>query len=596
VDGFLPIADYALIGDGRTTALVGADGTIDWLCLPNMDSASVFGALLDPALSGRFALAPVDPFEVERCYLPGTNVLETTFVTAGGRARVRDALTLPNPSADLPPFRELARSVEGVTGRVRLRWRMEPRFGYGLGRTRFETRRRVPVATSGADALAVCAWDAGRPAWAAEGVGAEFEVEEGASALLALVAARGEPLVFPGRRQVLDRFERTITFWRGWAGERPYEGRWRDVVVRSALFLKLLVFAPSGAVAAAPTTSLPESIGGVRNWDYRFCWVRDAAYTLEALLRLGCRPEAHAFFWWFMHAANLSLPRLKTIYRLDGGAHLPERELPLAGYRGSRPVRAGNRAADQRQLDIYGALLDMAWRYASQGYEIDPETGGELADVADFVAGVWTQPDSGIWEVRSAPRHFTHSKVMCWVALDRAARLAGRGCLPAKHRDRWTAEAAAIRTFVDRECWSDRHQSYVRAAGADEPDAALLVTSIVGYDDPRSPRSNGTIDFVRRRLGRGPFLYRYLGEDGLPGGEGVFLACSFWLVHALARAGRLDEATDLMDRLCACANDVGLFAEEIEPDRGEFLGNFPQGLVHLALVNAALAIEHQEER
>jgi GH15 family glucan-1,4-alpha-glucosidase len=295
-----------------------------------------------------------------------------------------------------------------------------------------------------------------------------------------------------------------------------------------------------------------------------------------------------------MHATRLTHPRLRVLYRLDGGAHTPERTVALEGYRGSQPVRIGNAAAGQTQLDVYGDLFETAWLYASAGQPIDRDTGRALAEVADLVAGIWRHPDSGIWEVRSAPRHFTHSKVMCWVALDRAAALSRTGALPAAHRDRWEAEAAAVTDFVETQCWSSRFGSYIRAAGMEELDASLLLLPIMRYGDPRGPRIQGTIDAVRSQLGHGDIVDRYHGEDGVAGGEGAFLACSFWLVQALVLAGRRDEATGLMDRLVARANDVGLYSEEIDPADGAFLGNFPQGLVHLSLVNAALAFEETE--
>jgi GH15 family glucan-1,4-alpha-glucosidase len=587
-DGYAPIRDYAVIGDGRTVAVVQRNASIDWLCLPNLDSGSVFAALLDTERGGRFELAPSISCEVERRYLPGTNVLETTFRTDTGLVKVTDAMTLPD--ARLGPFRELARRVEGITGHVSMRWRIEPRFDYGRAATRIEARQPFPVAFSHGDAIGVCAWDAGQCRCDARAIGGAFEAREGTRALLALVAAHGEPLVFPARADVESRLDATAEFWRRWSSRLTYAGAWRESVVRSALTLKLLVFAPSGAIAAAPTTSLPEAIGGDRNWDYRFSWIRDSSFTLEALLQLGGHAEATSFFWWFMHATRLTHPRLQPFYRLDGGAFAPERTLPLAGYRHSTPVRIGNGAADQLQLDTFGSLLDTALGYSARGFEIDRDTGKDLAGLADFVCAVWRQPDRGIWEVRMEPRHFTHSKAMCWVAVDRAIRLAEAGILPSRRVGRWRDEAAQIRSFIDEHCWSEAKHSYVRFPGTEEVDASLLMMPIMRYTDPRHPRIVGTIDAVRRELGRGPLVYRYLGEDGLPGGEGVFACCSFWLVEALALAGRREEAAQLMTALLALANDVGLYAEEMSADSHEFLGNFPQGLVHLALISAAVAL------
>jgi GH15 family glucan-1,4-alpha-glucosidase len=587
---YSPLREYAVIGDGRTVALIARGGSIDWLCLPNLDSPSVFAAILDAGRGGLFVLQPDAPFQASRRYRPGTNVLETTFATSTGTVRVTDGMTMPRTAA-LAPSRELVRRVDGLRGRVSMRWRVEARFGYGSAPTRVEARAPFPVAVSGSDALAVCAWDAGRLRCDDAGVGAVFTVVEGTRATLALAAAHGEPLVFPSRGDAEARLDATAEFWQRWSAQLRYTGTWREAVVRSVLVLKLLVFAPSGAIAAAPTTSLPEHIGGGRNWDYRYCWIRDSSFTLEALLQVGCHVEATSFFWWFMHATQLTLPRLRVFYRLDGGARAPERTLPLAGYRGSTPVRVGNGAAAQLQLDTYGELLDTAFVYVRGGQPLGRDTGRDLARVADFVCEHWRDPDSGIWEIRSTPRHHTQSKAMCWVALDRALRLAETGHVPAAHAPRWRQEAAAIRRFIDERCWSARKGSYVGYAGGEDLDASLLLLVIMRYDEPGSPRLQGTVEAIRRELAHGPLLYRYTGDDGLAGGEGAFLCCSFWLVEALALVGRRDEAERLMHELVQLANDIGLYAEELAPGTREFLGNFPQGLVHLALVSAAVALE-----
>jgi GH15 family glucan-1,4-alpha-glucosidase len=586
--GYAAIRDYAAIGDGRAVAMIARDGAIDWLCTPDLDSPSVFGALLDAERGGSFELRPSEPYRVERRYRPGTNVLETTFQTEGGVVRVVDAMTLAAPG--LGPFRELARRVEGLAGEVSLRWRVEPRFGYAQAETRMERRLGVPVATSGASALAVQCWNADDSASDQAAVGGSMEVRAGESALIAVGIANQEPLVFSSRAQVEARVEATARGWADWSAGRDYDGPWRDAVIRSALTLKLLVHAPSGAVAAAATTSLPEEIGGERNWDYRFCWVRDSAFTLRAFLGLGCAADARAYFWWLMQASQLTHPRLRVLYRLDGGAHAHERTLRLRGYRASRPVRIGNGAAGQLQLDTYGELLQTAWLYAVSGHRIDADIGRRLAEMADLVCRIWRQADAGIWEVRSEPRHFTQSKMMCWVALDRAGDLARRGLIPDRHAGRWLQEARSIQEFVETRCFSQEKRSYVRHPGSDELDASLLLGVLLGYGDPKSERWAGTIEAVRRENGDGPFVHRYRGEDGLEGSEGAFLTCSFWLAEALARSGRVQEAVPLMDQLVGLANDVGLYAEEIEKASGAFLGNFPQGLSHLALISAALAI------
>jgi GH15 family glucan-1,4-alpha-glucosidase len=590
--GYAPIRDYAAIGDGRTVALVATDGSLDWLCLPDLDSPSAFGAVLDAERGGSFALAPEGRFTTTRRYLPETNVLETTFATGEGAVRVTDAMLLP--SCGLAPGRELARRVEGLSGRVPMRWRVEPRFGYGNRQPRLALRGRTPVATGGRDALALSAWGAGDPTVDETSISGRFAATEGRVATLVLSAAHQEPLVFPSPAEVAARLEATVAFWRDWASARTYEGAWRQAVIRSALALKLLIHAPSGAIAAAASASLPEQLGGERNWDYRFCWVRDAAFTLEALMRLGCPREADAFFWWLLHASQLTHPRLRVLYRLDGGERAPEAVLGLSGYRDSRPVRVGNGAAEQAQLDIYGDLMQTAWLYASAADGLDRDTGRRLAQMADLVCEIWRRPDSGIWEVRSEPLHFTHSKMMCWVTLDRAVRLAEAGQVPRARAARWRAEADAIRAFVDARCWSQRLGSYVRAAGSEELDASLLLGALMDYRGDRDRRMTATIAAVRRELGSGALLDRYSGEDGLRGDEGAFVCCSFWLADALARVGLADDAAELMEQLIGMANDVGLYAEEIDHETGDFLGNIPQGLVHLALINAAVSVSEAQ--
>ncbi len=588
INGYAPIRDYAAIGDGRTTALVARDGSIDWLCLPDVDSPPVFGRLLDAERGGSFRLEPAEPFESERAYREGSNVLETTFRTGSGTVRVTDALTLADRTI-CSPMRELVRRVEAVDGRVPMRWSIEPTFEFGRRGLRIETRRERIVVASSRDALAVGSWHAGKPETDDRAIRGEFVSNE-QPAVISLASAHGEPLVYVGLKQADRSLERTDRFWREWSGRVQYDGPWREHVVRAALVLKLLVYSPSGAIVAAPTTSLPERIGGVRNWDYRYAWLRDATWSLEVLLTLGFQDEAEAFFWWFMHASRLSEPRLRVLYRVDGGVQRGESEAEgVPGYRGSRPVRIGNGAAGQVQLDIYGSVFDGIWRYSRQGGHIDKDTGKDVAAIADYVTKVWEQPDSGMWESRAEPAHYTQSKAMCWLALHRAGQLAEQGVIPDR-RERWQPAAERIREFYERRGWSDERGSFIRASDMPVLDASLLTLSLLECQDPRSERMLGTIEAIRRELADGPFVYRYRSADRLPPGEGAFLACSFWLAASLARAGRVDEATELLEQLVAASNDVGLYAEEIDPATGEFLGNFPQGLTHLALVSAATAI------
>jgi GH15 family glucan-1,4-alpha-glucosidase len=586
--GYAPLRDYAAIGDGRTVALVARDGSIDWLPFPDLDSPSVLAAILDRERGGRFLLEPDLPFTAARRYLRETNVLETTFATEHGRVRTTDALTFPNDG--LAPYGELQRKIEGLSGRLPMRWRLEPRFGYAGWPLRLARRNEILVASAGSDALALQSFDAGEPVAAEQAIEGRFETSGGSSALLALSFAHQEPLVIPGRDELAQRLDLTCRSWRRWASNRAYEGPWREAVIRSALTLKLLVHAPSGAIAAAATTSLPEVIGGERNWDYRYSWIRDSAFTIDAFLQLGCPAEANAYFWWLMHATQLTHPRLRVLYRLDGGTRVQERELPLAGYRDSRPVNVGNGAAEQLQLDTFGELMQTIWLYTRAGNHLDRDVGKRFARIADHVCNNWQRPDAGIWEVRSEPLQFTQSKMLCAVALDRAARLAEHNLLPAKNVRRWRDERTRISDFIDRHCWSDDQQSYVRFAGGDELDASLLLGVLHAYGEPDDERMRMTVNAIARELGDGPYVRRYEGEDGLRGTEGSFLACSFWLAEALARTGRGDAAAQLMEQLLALANDVGLYSEEIDPITGEFLGNMPQGLSHLALISAASAI------
>jgi GH15 family glucan-1,4-alpha-glucosidase len=587
-EGYAALRDYAAIGDGRTGALVASDGSIDWLPLPALDSPSAFAAVLDAEHGGRFTLRPEAPFSSSRRYVPNTNVLETTFVTDTGRVRITDALTLPNTG--LTPYRELQRKIDGLSGSVPMRWRLEPRFGYGGWPLRLGSRYGIPVASSRSDALAVQSFGAGEPAITDEAIAGGFEAAEGSTALLAVSYANQEPLVFPARDELAVRLAETCRYWRQWADSRSYDGPWQAAVRRSALALKLLVHAPSGAMAAAATTSLPEEIGGERNWDYRYSWIRDSAFAIDTFLRLGCAAEAHAYFWWLMHATQLTHPRLHVLYKLDGGTRVPEHELPFSGYRNSRPVNVGNGAASQLQLDTYGEVMQTVWLYTRNGNALDSDVARRFARIADYVCANWRRADAGIWEVRSEPAQFTQSKMLCAVALDRAVRLAERGVLPGKHASRWRSEGKSIRDFVDSRCWSDAKESYVRHADVDELDASVLLGVLQEYAGPDDERLRKTVDAITRELVEGPYVRRYLGADGLGGTEGAFVACSFWLAEALAVTGRIEAAAELFEDMLELANDVGLYSEEIDPRSGEFLGNMPQGLSHLALISAACAI------
>jgi GH15 family glucan-1,4-alpha-glucosidase len=590
IDGFVPIAEYAALGDGRTVALVARDGAIDWLPVPAVDGAPVFGALLDPERGGTFSLRPVGEFDAARRYLPETNILETTYKTEDGVVTVTEGLMLQD--GGMLSWTELARRVDGVQGTVRLGYELRPRFEFARVETRIERREKALVARAGTALLSFRIWGAEDPTYTADTIAGALEVGKGDRALLACTIVDGEPIPLPPREEIDVRIDRTGDAWRRWATFHERKTPWPDAVSRSALALKLLIAANTGAIAAAPTTSLPERIGGDLNWDYRFSWVRDSALTLDSLGNLGYSEQVHESLSWLLDATEKTHPKLKPFYTLEGDEPGRAEELDdVAGYRGSRPVRRGNQAGKQRQLGAYGDLLETVCLYVEHGNTLDEKTGCRMAEVADYVCKEWRKEDSGIWEL-TREEQFTVSKIHCWVALDRALRLADLGEVPRDHADRWREERESIHAWVDEHCWSDAKETYVLHEGTEDLDAAVLLGARVGFLAPDDPRLHSTIDAIRRELGAGgPLLYRYTGQDAF---EGAFLACSFWLVTALARCGRIDEARDTMEQMLELSNDVGLYAEELDPKTQEQLGNFPQGLTHLSLIIAATAVAAAE--
>ncbi|WP_374010951.1 glycoside hydrolase family 15 protein [Leifsonia sp. LS-T14] len=579
--GDAAIEDHAALGDGRTVALIDRSGTVDWLPIPSLDSPPVFASLLDRENGGRMLLHPVSAFEAVRRYLPGTNVLETTFTTATGTAVVTDALV--TGVAGRLPWLELARRIEGVSGTVVMDWSVEP--GTVLGTSgpwaeHVDGRRilRVGTVNIGVTGLVDAVDDTDAPRF-----GGRIRVTAGSRRTLTIVATDDEPLHLPDPGNVDIGIDRTVSNWELWSRTFSYSGPWADAVQRSALALKLLLYAPTGAIAAAATTSLPETPHGGKNWDYRFAWVRDTAYTLRALSRFGLREETHAAISWLLRAVKGDDAELRILYGLREESCAEPRTHDVPGWNDIGPVVTGNRAADQLQLGVYGDLLSVALAYATAGNVLDVPTRRLVSDVADRVCDVWRQPDSGMWELTEL-RHHTSSKMGCWQALQAARQLAELGQADGNPA-RWEREADLIHEWVDEHCWSESLGAYTMVAGEDELDASVLLHAPSGFD--RGERMRSTIVALRRELGSGPLLYRFTGAAAE--GERPFVACSFWLAAALACVGDVAEASALMDDLVARANDVGLYAEMMD-ESGTFWGNFPQALSHLGLIDAALTI------
>jgi GH15 family glucan-1,4-alpha-glucosidase len=580
------LRDYAPIGDGRTVALVGRRGQIDWLPLPSLDSVPVFAGLVDEHTGGCIELEPDEEYSVMRRYIPRTNVLETTFTTASGRARVTDAMV--TGVAGRLPWAELARRIDGVEGRVRFRWRVQPGTRLQTAAPWIEDREGVAILRVGDLSLAVVGDGIGTPSAVRDGdtgpaVHGSFSTDPDSSSVLILVATDGEPLHLPDPGNVQRGIDRTVDAWRAWSREFSYEGPWQRAVQRSALTLKLLVYAPTGAIAAAATTSLPESAGGGKNWDYRFAWVRDLAYTTHALVRFGLREETHAAISWLLQTIRRNGPELHVFYSLRGEVTGSSREYDVDGWQGIGPVVTGNPARGQLQLGVYGDLFAICRTYVDGGNILDVATGRSLAAMADRTCDLWRSPDSGMWEL-PAVRHYTSSKMGCWQALNDAVFLAERGAIPG-NPDRWRSERDRIAEWVARYGWSDEAGSYVMYPGSTDLDTSVLLHAESGFD--RGERMAATIDAITRDLGAGGLLYRYTGMDQE---EHTFVASAFWRVSALACIGRHEEAVAAMNDLVQRANDVGIFAEMISEDDGGFWGNLPQALSHLAVVSAALTI------
>ncbi|HLL33156.1 glycoside hydrolase family 15 protein [Streptomyces sp. NPDC052773] len=589
------IEDYALIGDEQTAALVGRDGSVDWLCLPRFDSGACFAKLLGDEENGHWKLAPkgAEGPCTRRAYRPGTLVLDTEWETPQGAVRVTDLM----PQRDRAP--DLVRIVEGLSGSVTMHGILRLRFDYGsiVPWVRRSDGHRVAVA--GPDS----AWLRSEPpvrTWGEDFcTHSEFTVRAGERVAFVLTWHPSHeprpPLVDPYKA-----LEHSVADWQAWSARCRYDGPYRDEVLRSLITLKALTYAPTGGIVAAPTTSLPEEIGGVRNWDYRYCWLRDSTLTLGALLAAGYREEAEAWREWLLRAVAGDPADLQIMYGLAGERRLPETELPwLPGFADSRPVRIGNAAVKQVQLDVYGEVMDTLSLARSAGMPLLPQAWDIQRSMVNFLSRAWREPDEGLWEVRGGRRHFVHSKVMVWVAADRAVRALERFPQLRGDRERWQTLRDEVHREVCERGYDPARNTFTQSYGSRELDAALLLIPRVGFLPPDDPRVLGTIEAVRKELGHGGLMRRYTAlrttVDGLPGDEGTFVVCSFWLADALHLTGRTDEARELFERLVGLVNDVGLLAEEYDPSTGRQLGNFPQAFSHIGLVNTALALYGGEQ-
>jgi GH15 family glucan-1,4-alpha-glucosidase len=596
------IGDYAVIGDCRSAALVSRDGSIDWLCWPRFDSPSIFGALLDEA-AGRFRIKPRGACRSQRWYIERTNVLQTRFQTEAGSLLLTDLMPVASEEQKrdfLAPDHEILRIAGCEEGEVDLEMVFEPRPRYASCAPRFGNAGPHGVRVEIGSQLLLLRTDMPLTNAALESrVCASARLRAGEAFHFSLTFADDWPSVLcPLGAWSRQAVERSVAWWRGWASGFSYDGPERDAVLRSALVLKLLVYAPSGAIVAAPTTSLPERIGGDLNWDYRFCWLRDASLTVRALFGLGFAEEAAAFVGWLLHATRLTRPELRVLYDVYGRHPATERTLEhLAGYGGSRPVRVGNAATEQFQLDVYGEVVDAAAQFVRRGGVVDRETQRMLRAFGEYVCRNWRRPDEGLWEPRSGRRYNTHSRVLCWAALDRLLELHALGWLSGAPAETFAENRELIRREVTERAWNPALGSYVARLGGDELDASLLLLSWYGFEAASSERMKSTYTRIRERLGAGgDLLYRYRTTDSP--GEGAFGICSFWGAEFLALGGgTAAEAQVAFGRLCGYANDVGLFAEEIDPVTGDPRGNFPQAFTHVGLINAALSlVQRLEER
>ncbi len=593
------IQDYAIIGDSRSAALVSKSGSIDWLCWPRFESPSLFAAILDPSVGGHWRIAPTSlSARATRRYIDESNVLVTEFETLDGLVRLTDLMPVFSEEEKnhvLVPEHELLRIIECVRGEVEIEVRFEPRPNYGRSPARLRSAHGLGIRVEDGPHLYTLRSDAPLDIQGDSLASCRLCLRAGERRYFSLTHdAHGPGVLPPLGAHSEEAVRRTTAWWCEWASRCSYDGPYREQVIRSLLVLKLLAYAPSGAIVAAPTTSLPERVGGDLNWDYRFCWVRDASLTVHELLDLGYPDEAAAFVGWLLHGTRLTRPRLQVLYDVHG--ELPKKEKVLThldGHRGSRPVRIQNAATDQLQLDTYGEVIDAVTQMCRRGASLDHETRRMLRQFGQYACENWQRPDQGIWEPRAAPQHHTHSRVLCWTALDRLLELHQMGVLPRLPLVRFEENRRLIRQDVEQHSWNGSLQTYTNVQGGSTVDASLLLLEWYGFTSPSDPRMQATFERIRERLEVAPgLLYRH--EESRNAGEGAFGICSFWATEYLARGGgSLDEAENWFEKLLPHANDVGILAEEIDPNTGEPLGNVPQAFTHVGLISAALAIEER---
>jgi GH15 family glucan-1,4-alpha-glucosidase len=599
MDRYPPIAEHGLIGDLQTAALVTTDGSVDWFCCPRFDSPSVFGSLLHAEGGGRFRIAAEgDDVVVRQLYFPDTAILVTRFMTPEGVGEVLDFMPVEEPQRASDRHR-LVRVVRCVRGQIRFKLECAPRFDYGRQAHELELTEHGAVFHTPTLQLTLHGGGEGAMRRHGDDVGAELTLRAGQTGGVMLESAADGPPRTMTPEELLGLFTQTARFWRGWLSRSTYRGRWREMVARSAITLKLMTYAPSGGLVAAPTAGLPEQVGGERNWDYRYTWIRDGSFSVHALLGLGFTEEAEAFGYWLSDRAQEQVGEasgpLKIMYRVDGSSDLEEEILDhWEGYAGSRPVRIGNGAADQLQLDIYGEALDSIWLADRHGIQVGHPGWVKLAQLADWLCGNWDQPDEGIWETRGGRQNFTYGRLMCWVALDRMVRLAAEHGRPAD-LPRWTDQRDRIYAQIMDRGWNPDRRAFTQHDKTQVLDASLLMLPLVGFVAPTDPLWLSTLDAMEGELVSDSLVYRYdpsASPDGLRGHEGTFSICTFWYVDALARSGRLELARLTLEKMFTYANHLGLFAEEIG-QTGEQLGNFPQAFTHLSLINAAINLDHQ---